>query len=268
MVTTTSMHARAGLSRRSAGWIAGALAAGLLSAAAAQAGEHGTCQPVPPLEFGPYDYRAAPPDKLQRVENYHFDTGVESLTKGKSSAYVGHDLEFTLRYFPNHFRALNAMVKLGLKQKTETPTGTTETVDCWVARAIQFRPDDGLMYLINGLWLAQRGMKTEAAAEMAKARELQVESANYQYNLGLGLLMVDKPQQALEAAHKAYALGHPLPGLRNKLQRIGAWRPQPEPAPEAAAVTPPAATPSASAAAPAPSGTPAPAPAADVRKGE
>ena len=67
---------------------------------------------------------------------------------------------------------------------------------------------------------------------MAKARELQVDSANYQYNLGLGLLMVDKPQQALEAAHKAYALGHPLPGLRNKLQRIGAWRPQPEPAPE------------------------------------
>ncbi|HNI82119.1 MAG TPA: hypothetical protein PLX21_09355 [Rhodocyclaceae bacterium] len=227
MVTRETMHV---LSRR--GRVAGWVVAGMLVASAAMAGEHGTCQPVPALEFGPYDYRVAPPDKLLRVENYHFDTGVESLTKGKSSAYVGHDLEFTLRYFPNHFRALNAMVKLGLKQKTPTPTGTTETVDCWVSRAIQFRPDDGLMYLINGLWLVQRGMKAEAAEQMAKARELQVDSANYQYNLGLGLLMVDKPQQALEAAHKAYALGHPLPGLRNKLQRIGAWRPQPEPAPE------------------------------------
>ena len=95
MVTRETMHV---LSRR--GRVAGWVVAGMLVASAAMAGEHGTCQPVPALEFGPYDYRVAPPDKLLRVENYHFDTGVESLTKGKSSAYVGHDLEFTLRYFP------------------------------------------------------------------------------------------------------------------------------------------------------------------------
>jgi len=33
-----------------------------------------------------------------------------------------------------------------------------------------------------------------------------------------------KPEDALIKAKKAYALGHPLPGLRNKLIKLGVWK--------------------------------------------
>jgi hypothetical protein len=47
------------------------------------------------------------------------------------------------------------------------------------------------------------------------------------------LLDFGEPDRALEHAHRAYALGYPLPGLRNRLKRAGAWR-EPEPTQETA----------------------------------
>ena len=50
-------------------------------------------------------------------------------------------------------------------------------------------------------------------------------SAEIHYNLGLIYLELGDADRALEQAHAAYALGYPLPGLRNRLQRMGKWRP-------------------------------------------
>jgi tetratricopeptide (TPR) repeat protein len=50
-------------------------------------------------------------------------------------------------------------------------------------------------------------------------------SAEIHYNLGLIYLDLGDSDHALEQAHAAYRLGHPLPGLRNRLQRMGKWRP-------------------------------------------
>ena len=46
-------------------------------------------------------------------------------------------------------------------------------------------------------------------------------SAEIQYNLGLVLLELGDIEEAQIAARKAYELGYPLPGLRNKLKRMG-----------------------------------------------
>lgn len=50
-------------------------------------------------------------------------------------------------------------------------------------------------------------------------------SAEIKYNLGLLQLEAGKVDAAVESARRAYELGYPLPGLRNKLQKLGHWPP-------------------------------------------
>lgn len=200
-------------------------------AASASAVAQITCVPYSRLEFGPYDYRVAPADKLRQVELFHFTSNVEALTKGQSTVDIGGDLEFTLRYFPNHVRALSAMVRLGKREKTDRPRGNTDTIDCWLQRARTFRPDDGTVRLLYALWLVHRGQKSAAAAELSAARQNTPEgTANFEYNMGLAYLELGDFAHALQAAHTAYAMGYSLPGLRDSLKRAGKWR---EPSPPA-----------------------------------
>jgi tetratricopeptide (TPR) repeat protein len=49
------------------------------------------------------------------------------------------------------------------------------------------------------------------------------ESAEVQYNLGLINLEAGDVDAAVENAKRAYELGYPLPGLRNKLVKLGRW---------------------------------------------
>jgi tetratricopeptide (TPR) repeat protein len=199
------------------------------------------CDPVGQLEFGPFDYRLAPPDKLRIVESYHFNADVEQLRKGQSTVNIGEDLEFVLRYFPNHSRALNSMIKLGKRERTDRPRGNRDSIDCWFERATNFAPEDGTVNLLFGLWLVQQGKKTAAAEQLKRARTSAAGNVNAAYNLGLAFLEIGDYESALEFAHIAYGLGHPLPGLRDRLTRANKWRPAPEspPAPrEPADATP------------------------------
>ena len=91
--------------------------------------------------YGPFDYRNDK-DKLGVVEAYHFSTEVASLIKGKSGS-LGGDIDYTLRAFPNHPRALMAMVQLGWREKTTKVSGAQYSVECYLHRAIRFRDDDG-----------------------------------------------------------------------------------------------------------------------------
>ena len=60
--------------------------------------------------FGPFDYRTERGYNLDVVESYHFTPPVEALIRG-SSGTIGGDLDYTLRAFPNHDRALNATIR-------------------------------------------------------------------------------------------------------------------------------------------------------------
>jgi tetratricopeptide (TPR) repeat protein len=88
---------------------------------------------------------------------------------------------------------------------------------------MQFNPRDGMVPLIYGIHL-HKVRKLDEALKLYKAAEkLEPRASEVHYNLGL--LYVDKKdyRQAVLHAKKAYQLGYPLPGLRNKLISLGVW---------------------------------------------
>jgi len=173
--------------------------------------------------FGPWDYRAAPKAALENVETNHFDTGVEGLAKGVTGS-LGGDLSYTLRVFPNHPRALLAMMRLSFKENREKPRGSIYTVECWFDRAVRFTPNDASVRVLYGVYLIRKGDKNEAVTQLKEAEGLAGDDPNVPYNLGLAYFDLGDYDKALEQAHRAYALGFPLPGLRHKLQEAGRWR--------------------------------------------
>lgn len=172
--------------------------------------------------YGPHDYRTDR-DKLGVVEMHHFTAEVETLKAGKSG-YIGGDIDYTLRASPNHPRALMAMIKLGEREKTERPLGARYSVACYFNRAIRFRPDDPMVRMIYGTYLAKRKNNSEALEQLVAAEQFAADNANVHYNLGLVYFDLGKYEEALQHAHTAYRLGFTLPGLRKKLEAAGRWR--------------------------------------------
>ncbi|MDP3537320.1 MAG: hypothetical protein Q8S26_01305 [Azonexus sp.] len=176
--------------------------------------------------YGPYDYYK---DKsnLPVVEGHHFTPEVESLVSGKvgrAGSNVGSDLDYTLRAFPNHPRALMSMVRYGERERAEKPRHTLYTVECYLYRAWRFRPDDGMVRLIYATYLAKHGRSSEALNHLNDAINLGESSSNLDYNIGLIYLDLKDYDKSLSYAHKAYQAGFPLPGLRDRLKKAGKWK--------------------------------------------
>lgn len=174
--------------------------------------------------FGPFDY-TKPEHRghsLQIVEGRHFTSNIEALIKGETG-HLGGDLDYTLRAFPNHHRALNAIMRLSQREKKAMPTGAGYTVECYFDRALRFKPDDPTVLMLHGIFLNQQGKLDDAIAQVERANELQPKDANINYNLGL--LYFDKKNfaKSKEHANTAYELGFPLQGLKNKLSKVGQW---------------------------------------------
>jgi hypothetical protein len=172
---------------------------------------------------GPFDYRTADRKDKEIVERFHFTPDIESL-RGGGTGLVGADLDYTLRAFPNHPRALRAMMRLAEKEKTNKPRGARYTVACYFDRALRRAPDDGTVRVLFGIYLMKSGEKDQAIKQLEAARELGDEDANLHYNLGLAYFDLKDYDKALMHAQKAYKLGFPLPGLRDKLRKAGKWR--------------------------------------------
>ena len=172
--------------------------------------------------YGPYDYWVDK-DRLGIVIGAHFTSGVENLTQQKTGPFGG-DIDYTLRAIPNHPRALMTMMKLVERTKMERPPGAQYSIECYFDRAMRFRPKDGTVRMIYADFLAKRGKHREALEQLEVAKELAGDNANLNYNVGLAYVELKDYDKALAHAHKAYALGFSLPGLRNKLERVGKWR--------------------------------------------
>ena len=95
------------------------------------------------------------------------------------------------------------------------------TVDCYFERALAFRPKDARLYLLYGTYLHRAQRASEAAAAYGHAEKLGLDSPELYYNRGLLEFERKNPDEAAAYAAKAYAGGYPLPGLRNKLQKVG-----------------------------------------------
>jgi tetratricopeptide (TPR) repeat protein len=177
--------------------------------------------------YGPFDYSNPVHyrERLPIVERAHFNRDVESLRRGQTSHLPGEDLDYTLRAFPNHHRALYSMLQYHRRHpQAAKPPGTRYRAICWFQRAVVFAPHDPVAHMLYGLFLSQSGDGEGARRQFELSVALEPDSAEAHYNYGLVLVDLGDYDKALEHAHRAYALGFPLPGLRNKLTRAGHWK--------------------------------------------
>jgi len=177
-----------------------------------------------PGQYGPFDYSNAQHRKqyLGIVEQNHFPEHVEKLIRDETGS-IGGDINYTLVAFPNHYRALVAITKLSLREKTTRVKGANYTVECYFDRAMRFKASDGMVRMIYGSYLGKIGRSDDALEQYQVAVNLQPENATTNYNLGLMYLKEKDYEQAIVYAKTAYELGFPLPGLRNKLMKTGKW---------------------------------------------
>jgi tetratricopeptide (TPR) repeat protein len=209
--------------RRLAAACAAALVVAAASATAAGPDTELDCGDPFANGVGPWDYNNAEdrsnPQRIPIVEKFHFTAGVESLTKGESTAYVLGDIDYTLRAVPNHHRALNAAARYDIENGGTPPR--FRSVYCWFQRAMVFRPEDGTVRLIQGNWLSRKGRNEEALEAYAEAKRLMPGSVEVDYNMGLLYLKLGDYEKARESARVAYAGNYPLDGLRRKLAEKG-----------------------------------------------
>lgn len=171
-------------------------------------------------QFGPFDYRTTTKENLDLVESEHFTQRIKNLERGN----LGDDISYLLVRFPNHYPALQTLVKLSLREKELKPLGAHYSVECFFDRAIRFRPGDGVVRMLYANYLLKvKGRAEEALEQYQEAVRIQPEHANINYNIGLLYLKIKNYEQSVVHAKKAYKLGFPLPGLRNKLKRAGKW---------------------------------------------
>lgn len=156
---------------------------------------------------------------LRTVEAYHLGPAEEKLSL-RHYPQARNELAFILRYFPNHPRALLLLGKLCSEWK-DAGCLTDDVFE----KAIRVRPDEPSVYIVQGVHLHRIKRYKEAIASYEKALGLEPDSVNGHYNLALSLLETKQFDRANQHAQRAYALGAPLPGLRNRLQQAGHWKP-------------------------------------------
>lgn len=185
-----------------------------------------------PGRFGPNDYRPEGyvPESTYKshkallaiVESAHFTPEVEALVSGKSN-YIAGDISYTLHAFPNHHRALLSMIALGEKEHTDKPRFSSYSIECWLQRAIAFRPDDHIVRLIYAGYLIKVKREKDAAQQVDIAATQAGDNAFAHQNVGLVYFDMGKYDLALQHAHKAIELGLNRPELKEQLTKVGKW---------------------------------------------
>jgi uncharacterized protein (TIGR02996 family) len=172
---------------------------------------------------GPLDYRTISPKALKLIEDYHFSRRVEMLRQGQSST-IGGDLRYTLNAIPNHPRALRSTAEYFRRRGPDATVEMGYGLECWFDRAINYRPDDPTVRILYADELLKHGKRAEAAEQLQLAEQNAKQSSTVHYNLGLLYLDLKDYDRSVAHARKAYELGAPLPGLKNKLAEAGKWR--------------------------------------------
>lgn len=171
--------------------------------------------------FGPFDYRERHQltFEIDVVETRHFTAKVESLQSGSTASDPTGDLDYTLRAWPNHHRALHSMMRYQLLNE-RPPNARFYSIRCYFKRAMKFSPDDYMVHLLFGVYLHKDGQYQKALQRYKEAQKGMPGSAEVNYNIGLLYMDTKDYEKAREYANRAYELGYPLPGLKIRLERI------------------------------------------------
>lgn len=177
--------------------------------------------------FGPYDYqdRNRLTDQLRLVEGAHFDMYVESLT-GSAKSGVGNplpDLDYTLRAFPNHHRALNTLINYELRSTKPFTSKRLSAAECYLQRAVNFSPNDATAHMLYAIFLHRGLHYTDAMEHYEKAKKLSPNNPQVLYNYSLLLMDLKRYDEARSQAVSLYAQGFPLQGLKKRLKAVGHW---------------------------------------------
>ena len=194
---------------------------------------------------GPFDFRNER-QLLATGERAHFSAKVEALLVGQSRYEVGGDIHFLLVMFPNHPRALMAMMRWGEKLKTPKPPDTLYSVECYFERALRFRPDDNVARMIYAMFLSKNARPAEAQQHLDRVVASAGDNPFTHFNAGLLYFDIKQYDKALAQARTAQTLGFLRTDLIDKLKAAGKWTEPETPvaAPEAAASAASAAAPS------------------------
>jgi tetratricopeptide (TPR) repeat protein len=93
----------------------------------------------------------------------------------------------------------------------------------FLEKALKEEPDYAPAYTATYLVLRDAGRYNEARETLLRGNEAaRGESAELHYFLGLAYIEAGDVASARKHANQAYKLGYPLPGLRNKLERLEA----------------------------------------------
>lgn len=182
--------------------------------------------------YGPFDYTNPQHyrERLPIVEEYHFNSDVENLRDTMSGGSIGSHLLYVIRSFPNHHRALVSFTRLWERSggPVDPPPGVgpQQSPDYLYRRAIEFAPTDGVVKLLYAIYLVDNDRREEAMPLLDQAAELASENADVNYNLGLMYLKLGQHEKAAAHGTRAYEMGHPLPGLREKMIAAGIWQDQ------------------------------------------
>lgn len=192
------------------------------------AGECGILKP--PGQYGPFDYRTATFEQKDLVERFHFNLEYKALMRGVDrtegmSSNVAAGFDYTLRAFPNHHFALAGMERLSARKgNAEKLEGAPFRVECWFLRAIEFTPDDGLVRALYGIYFARRGRADAALDQLQQAATMSGSDPNAMIQVAAAYLELKRYEEAQQAAQKAYDLGYPVFGLRDRMKRMGQWK--------------------------------------------
>lgn len=201
-----------------------ALALVLLATAAEPSHAQDAASPCGGLrsEFGPFDYRTDR-DKLPIVEGAHFTPPVEALIHGVSGP-LGAELAYVLARFPNHHRALAAMMRLSERTNWVPPKGARYDMDCYFERALRFRPDDVIARLLFVSYLGKRARRDEALRQLDVATMYAGDNGFTHYNIGLQYLELGQFGLAGKQAQRAQSLGFTNRELVDRLRSSGQWK--------------------------------------------
>ena len=142
---------------------------------------------------------------------------------GGERCQLATDLDYTLRAFPNHHRALLSMMRYHLDGLDRNIRAMRYSAACYFDRALRLTPDDATVHMIFGTYLYKTGDRGDALEHFKLAVGLAPTSAEAHYNLGLAYFQAIDYDLARKHARQAYQLGYPLPGLKSMLQRAGEW---------------------------------------------
>ncbi|SJM91701.1 tetratricopeptide repeat protein [Crenothrix polyspora] len=177
--------------------------------------------------YGPFDYtkkKSYTPENLILVESAHFTPEVENLIKG-NRGYLDSDIDYTLRAWPNHHRALLSITRYQLKIDNKLSNARLKTpVECYFQRALHFSPKDAISLSLYGYFLRKTGHLKAAVSAYEQALTLAPDTSKMEYAYSLLLIDLKQYDNALVYAKKAYQHGMPPQGLKNKLIKLGAWK--------------------------------------------